>query len=309
MITIIAAVSEDGFIGKDGDIPWHLPSDMREFKETTVGHTVVMGRKTWESIPDKFRPLPERRNIVLSRQATFEAPGAEVRSCVENVLTLAEDASEKIFIMGGEEVYRQFLPFAERAIITRVQTEVGDGDARFPGFPDDKWNLVAHKEVEVTEEDEHPFNIDVYSPNLPYIELANVRTPEQLRTMRQIRERDHCPFCRENLPLYHHKPITWEGEFWILTDNQWPYPGKNVHKLVILKEHAKNVSELPDGAGDELVRIIEKVQKEEEVNGGGLGWRFGNPLLSGASVKHLHAQIISPQPGKSTAIYVGIGEV
>ncbi|MFH0712507.1 MAG: dihydrofolate reductase [Candidatus Jorgensenbacteria bacterium] len=312
MIIIIVAVSKDGFIGKNGQIPWRLKSDMAHFKAVTSGHTVVMGRKTWESLPPNLRPLPERRNIVITRQTGFSAEGAEIVPSLEEAFRLAEEDEIKnnknIFICGGAEIYKQALPYAEKVLITRVQKVIGDGDAKFPDLPPAEWNLISKKPGERSEGDECDFNFEIYSPNLRYIEFAAVRTGTQLKTMRTIRKEGHCPFCPENLSLYHKEPITWEGKHWVVTDSQWPYPGKNVHKLIILKKHAEDMSELPTGAGDELVAITAMVEKETDVKGGGIGFRFGDPILSGASVKHLHFQIISPKRGEEPVkFFIGSG--
>ncbi len=300
MIIVIAAVSKDGFIGKKGILPWHLKSDLARFKKLTSGHIVVMGRKTWESLPAESRPLPNRRNIVITRNTDFSAEGTEIAASIEDALKLTENEELKnnknIFIIGGGEIYNAALPYAERIIITRVDKTVGDGDVRFPALPPEKWNLVSKKPGIKSEDDECGFSFETYSPNLPYIEFINARGGK-LKTMRTIREKGHCPFCPENLSLYHKEPITWKGKHWVLTDNQWPYPDKNIHKLVILKKHAEDLSELDSGAGDELIKIADMVEKETGVSGGGIGFRFGNPLLSGATIKHLHFQIISPKKG------------
>jgi dihydrofolate reductase len=296
MLTLIAAVSEDGFIGKEKNLPWRLKSDMAHFKDTTEGHTVVMGRKTWDSISERLRPLPRRRNIVLTRQATFEAERVETVNCLESALNLVEN-QEQVFVMGGGEIYRLFLPFAERLLLTHVHTTLGRGDTIFPALKEDAWNIVSRTDIIQSEGDDFSFHIVDYTPNLPFIEFANIRTLKQLRVMRTIREAGHCPFCSEHFHLYHKPPITWTGDHWIVTDNQWSYLGKNVHKLVILKNHAEDVSELPWGAGNELMAIVHMVEEETGVTGCALGLRSGDPILTGASVKHLHAHIISPKKG------------
>lgn len=304
MITLIAAVSSDGVIGKLGHIPWRLQSDMDHFKKLTTGHTVVMGRKTWDSIPSKFRPLPNRRNLVMSRQNGFVAEGAKVIHSMEDALKLTEE-TEHVFFIGGENVYRGALPFAERLLITRVHMIVGeDSDALFPNLVPEEWNLVWSEDGVRGEKDDHEFTFQVYYPNLRFIELAAVRGFEQLKIMRQIRKAGHCPFCPENLPLYHKNPILREKDYWIVIDNQWPYPGKNIHQLVILKQHAERFWELSREAWDELGLIARGFGLS--IAGGGMGFRFGDPILSGASVKHLHFQLISPIKGCSTQFFIGI---
>jgi dihydrofolate reductase len=117
-VGLIWAQSASGVIGRNGDIPWRVPEDLSRFKELTLGHTVVMGRRTWESLPARVRPLPDRKNVVLTRQADYVAPGAEVVTSLENVLTL--DA----WVIGGAEVYIQALPHATRCEITEVEIDL-----------------------------------------------------------------------------------------------------------------------------------------------------------------------------------------
>lgn len=128
-VTLIWAQARDGVIGKDNTIPWHIPEDLAFFKENTVGLPVVMGRLTWDSLPPKFRPLPGRRNIVLTRDRTWSADGAEVVSGLDEALALAGDT--EVVVMGGGQVYAQAMPHATRLIVTEVDLDV-DGDATAP---------------------------------------------------------------------------------------------------------------------------------------------------------------------------------
>jgi dihydrofolate reductase len=137
-VSLIWAEAADRIIGMDGSLPWHLPEDMRRFKELTMGSTVVMGRVTWESLPEKFRPLPGRRNIVVSRQSSYDAPGAEVTSTLEDALAIGGD---DVWVIGGASIYEQALPFADRVVRTRVHLTV-DGDSRAPVL-DTAWTMVA----------------------------------------------------------------------------------------------------------------------------------------------------------------------
>ncbi|MEU1984141.1 dihydrofolate reductase [Nocardia sp. NPDC019395] len=128
---MIWAQTPDGVIGVDNTIPWRVPEDMARFREITTGHTVVMGRRTWESLPARFRPLPGRRNIVVTRQRDWSAEGAETAGSVEAALDLAAPATT--WVMGGGEIYRHALPYATELLITEVDTEV-HGDAYAPEF-------------------------------------------------------------------------------------------------------------------------------------------------------------------------------
>lgn len=128
-VTIVAAVARNGVIGRDGDLPWHLPEDLRHFKELTMGGTLVMGRKTYESIG---RPLPGRRTVVVTRQPDWSAEGVETASSLEDALARAGDGD--VFVVGGGEIYRQALERADVLEITEVHTEP-DGDVFFPEIP------------------------------------------------------------------------------------------------------------------------------------------------------------------------------
>ena len=143
-IVIIAAVARNRVIGKDNRLLWHIPEDMAHFKALTSGHTVVMGRKTWESLPPRFRPLPGRRNIVISRQPDYAAPGAEHADSLENALELASTATT-VFVIGGEQIYTQAMAVADRLEITEVNREP-EGDAWFPEIAAVDWVNAAKTE-------------------------------------------------------------------------------------------------------------------------------------------------------------------
>ena len=140
-IVIIAAVARNRVIGKDNQLLWHIPEDMAHFKALTAGHTVIMGRKTWESLPERFRPLPGRRNIVISRQPDYAAPGAELAGSLEMALELASTAAT-VFIIGGEQINTQAMAVADRLEITEVEQEP-EGDAWFPEIAAVNWEKTA----------------------------------------------------------------------------------------------------------------------------------------------------------------------
>jgi len=140
-IVIIAAVARNCVIGKDNQLLWHIPEDMAHFKALTAGHTVIMGRKTWESLPPRFRPLPGRRNIVISRQPDYTAPGAELAGSLENAIELASTAAV-VFVIGGEQIYTRAMAFADRLEITEVDLEP-EGDAWFPEIDAVDWKKTA----------------------------------------------------------------------------------------------------------------------------------------------------------------------
>lgn len=141
-ITLIAAVAENGCIGVDNDMPWHIPEDFAFFKQYTLGKPVLMGRKTWESLPRK--PLPGRRNIVISRQADYAAEGAEMADSIQTALQMCAEEAE-VIIMGGAQIYAEAMPLASDLRITEVGLKV-DGDAFFPTIEPDCWHQQSREE-------------------------------------------------------------------------------------------------------------------------------------------------------------------
>ena len=144
-LTLIAAVGRHGAIGKDNALPWHLPEDLRHFKNTTSGKAVIMGRKTWESLPAAFRPLPGRLNIVLTRDRHYIAGGATVAHTLPAALALLP-ADDEGFVIGGAELYQQALPLAQRLVLTEIDCEVAGADAFFPDFAAHQWCQLSREE-------------------------------------------------------------------------------------------------------------------------------------------------------------------
>jgi dihydrofolate reductase len=141
-VTLIAAVASNGAIGKDNHLLWQLPEDMQRFKALTLGHVVLMGRKTWESLPVKFRPLPGRRNIVVSRNSAYQALGATVVLNLNDAISAA--ANESIFVIGGAEIYKQALLLSDRLELTEVDDDPA-GDAFFPALDHQHWKEIARE--------------------------------------------------------------------------------------------------------------------------------------------------------------------
>lgn len=142
---IIAAVADNGVIGRDGELPWEpIEEDMKFFREKTTGNTVVMGRKTFQSLPDEFRPLPNRQNIVLTR-SSFEPEEADVAEGLKEAWEKSD--SEKVFVIGGASIYKQAMEEADKMLITEVSGEY-EGDTYFPEFSEDNWEEESRREGE-----------------------------------------------------------------------------------------------------------------------------------------------------------------
>jgi dihydrofolate reductase len=139
-ITIIVAYAANRVIGKDGKMPWHLSEDLKRFRQLTMGHHIVMGRKTWESIG---KLLPGRKHIVVTRRSGYRVPGAQVVDSMEAAIAAAKGDSE-IFIIGGGEIYALALPVANRILATEIEREF-DGDAKFPDIDDADWRETARE--------------------------------------------------------------------------------------------------------------------------------------------------------------------
>jgi dihydrofolate reductase len=155
MVSIVVAQGSNRVIGFQGGLPWRLPSDLRRFRELTMGHAVVMGRKTYESIPEKFRPLPGRRNLVISSDPAC-APGAEVFPSLAAALEACEGSC---FVIGGGEVYAEALAVADRCYVTDVDS-TPEGDTFFPQLADTDWRCV--EESGVLSDSGHSFVFRVY---------------------------------------------------------------------------------------------------------------------------------------------------
>jgi dihydrofolate reductase len=161
-ISLIVAVSENNVIGRNNDLPWHLPADMKYFKDTTMGHCVVMGRRNFQSIPDRFRPLAGRTNIVVTRQSDFRAEGTIAAHSIEEALQLARSKGEsECFIIGGGEIFSQSLEVCDRVYLTRIH-HVFDGDVFFPALNPEAWKEVSRKDFPEDVKNKYPFTFFVY---------------------------------------------------------------------------------------------------------------------------------------------------
>jgi len=142
-VALVAAIARGRVIGRDNAIPWWIPEDARRFRALTTGHAVVMGRRTWESLPDRFRPLPDRRNVVVTRDLAWAAEGAERAESVDEALRLL-DGTPRVFVIGGAEVYRAALPLADELLLTEVEADVR-GDTFFPEFDPSEFEETARE--------------------------------------------------------------------------------------------------------------------------------------------------------------------
>ena len=152
-LSLIVAASQNRVIGRDGDLPWHLPADLKRFKRLTTGHSIIMGRKTFESIG---RPLPKRRSIVLSQTPGFQPVGVEVAASLGEALELTQNEDE-VFVIGGARVFAEALSIATRLYLTRVHADI-EGDVFFPAIEANAWQLTLDQRHEADGRHAYPFS-------------------------------------------------------------------------------------------------------------------------------------------------------
>lgn len=156
-VSLVVAAAKNRVIGRDGELPWHLPDDLRHFKRLTTGKPVIMGRRTFESIG---KPLPDRHNIVMTRDPGYAATDCDVVTSVSDALKLAGDDRE-VMVIGGGQIYRDFLPRADRIYLTRVQAEI-EGDTHFPEIDASEWQLVSSEHHGADEKHAYAFEMMVF---------------------------------------------------------------------------------------------------------------------------------------------------
>ena len=162
IISIIAAVSSNSVIGKDNDLVWRLPDDMRFFMETTQHHHIIMGRRNYESIPHKYRPLPNRVNIIVTRQTDYQAADCVITNSLDNALEYAKSKNqEEVFIIGGGQIYSQSIDITDKLYITEIQADF-EGDAFFPEVDKNIWRETSRVKHDVDDRHKYSFDFVVY---------------------------------------------------------------------------------------------------------------------------------------------------
>lgn len=161
-IAMIAAVAENGVIGKDNDLVWSLPDDMKYFMNSTKEHYIILGRKNYESLPPKFRPLPNRTNIVITRQKNLKLENTSVVNSLDDAISLCEkDNQKKIFVIGGGQIYKQALPITDTLYITEIHHKF-DGDTFFPTIDKNEWEEVSREYHNTDERHKYSFDFVIY---------------------------------------------------------------------------------------------------------------------------------------------------
>lgn len=317
MISIIVAMAQNGVIGKDGKIPWRIKDDIERFKQHTMGHPVIMGRNTWVSIPNRFRPLPGRTNIVLTRNnllfgeesanymlnSDCNQPnkehylkGAYVARSVKEAFKLAlmSEGSDEIFVIGGAGIYEQFLLYADKLYITRVNADV-TGDIYFPRFDEHEWEEDDVGTFEANDRNEYSGFWQIRNRWIyPIVAPINGRTIEYQNDLTEILESGRCPFCPDGV-TWTRQEIYMSDECWIITKNVHPLNGSRFHFLIVPRRHVTLFSHLTPAEIISLQGFLMRIKENNSCNG--IVWycREGNPITTGATVQHFHIQLIVPK--------------
>lgn len=293
MRNIIVAYDKERGIGVNGNLPWscgEMSSDMAHFKELTMGHAIIMGRKTLESIGVA---LPGRRNIVVSRSDNISISDVEIVHSIDDAF-IKTSSEDETFVIGGSSIYEQTLKNIDRIYATEVHTKIENIDTYFPKL-DNSWILSNQSDFVADNKNKYPYSFLTYDKKKSFVNIDNARYDDQREVMEKILKNKECPFCEQNIQEYHKKEILRVGQNWLITYNQWPYENTKLHLLAIVKYHIENISDLHEGAFDELLQHIAWAEKEFGFNSGGLCMRFGDDSKTGATVSHLHAHIIVPE--------------
>lgn len=158
-LSIIAAVAKNNVIGNENKLLWNIPLDMKFFRNTTSGHPIIMGRKTFLSIG---RALPNRRNVVITRDENFSYPLVEVFHSIDEIVSIFKNSNEEAFVIGGADIYKQFIPIVDKLYITHIDAEF-NGDTTFPKIDNTIWKKESENKVEIGGENPYPVNFTVYT--------------------------------------------------------------------------------------------------------------------------------------------------
>nr|WP_309100649.1 dihydrofolate reductase [Fredinandcohnia onubensis] len=158
MISLLVAMDKNQLIGKDNDLPWRLPADLAYFKRVTMGHPIIMGRKTYDSIG---RPLPGRENIIVTRDTSYKAEGCKVIHSIEEIVKMNQQTDQELFVIGGAEIFKEILPHSDRLFITEINEEF-EGDTYFPAFNKTEWKVISDEKGIKDEKNLYDYTFLVY---------------------------------------------------------------------------------------------------------------------------------------------------
>lgn len=296
-ISFVVAMSRNRVIGVNNQLPWKIPTDMARFTRITTGHPVVMGSKTYESFPEKYRPLPNRTNIVMTRDASKKFPGAHAVTSLAEAIRLAAQQSggEEIMLIGGGQVFEEALPLTHKIYLTEVDTEVENGDAFFPELDELRWDVKDEGAFEADEKNQYGGRFLTYtrSNSYPIVEPANGRNEEYKAQLNGILESGQCPFCPGGETL-RDQEILKQTDTWFVKENAHPLANTLFHFVFTPNRHVQDVGELTAKEWEGLMALRQELKEKYNFTGDAMYVRSGEPLVTGATVAHLHWHLIVP---------------
>jgi dihydrofolate reductase len=315
IVSLIFAMSANRVIGNQGGLPWHLPSDLNRFKNLTIGHPVIMGRKTFESILARNgKPLSNRQNIIITRDTEkwsdiFARDRQTFRNClfVSSLaygIDLASSAPE-VFIIGGAEIYAEALPIADRLYFTQIPGDF-KGDVKFPLVNMNDWK-TAHDELVTV--DKHPYAFSILHNDKNLVNPTFAKSAGYGNTISEIIAAGICPFCPDTF-LWHPWPILHRVNDWFITRSGWPYENSEHHLMIIGEEHITLDIEMSTKDLQSVRELTSWACDEFDLEGYLLASRSGNTNRTGATVQHLHFHLIQPKlgpDGRAIPVYFPIG--
>lgn len=310
-LAAIVATDRNWGIGLNGQLPWpKVKQDMAYFRQLTTGHPVVLGSKTYDSLPENFRPLPNRTTIEVSKQKEVGGSitsGHVVRSNFVDALAEASKSpgSEVIFLIGGGQLYRELLPACNQVYRTRIDGEFVT-DTFFPHLEEERWQLL----------ETHDFTDEGSGLSGAFEVYQNLMLPEEVccpssawpgsdysHCLLAINTLGACPFCvggytRQN------QEVLLERDGWCVTINRFKKEAKT-HIMLIPDRHVRLLEELRDTERLALFQVLEEAKALAGIENGMLYVRQGDMATTGASVGHLHLQFAEPNPGETIPVYIG----
>jgi ATP adenylyltransferase len=282
-LSLIVAADEQDTIGLDGALPWNLPDDMKRFKTLTVGHVVIAGRLTHDSIVARLgRPLPDRTTLVVTRNpSTVDTDNVEyvpdVATALERALELAGD--DEVFVIGGAQIYEAALPLVQTVHLTRVQGTF-DGDVAMPADWLAPFELVGRMVRE-------GYAWETYQRR-SYYYLGNSRGDLQSDDMRRLEAEGRCLFCpgQEPLAVLHKTPQ------WTIVPNRFPYRGTRLHLMLVPDEHVVDMIDLSPAAREDFWSALAWIRERYDLTYYGLAARNGDPRFTGGTIRHLHIHVV-----------------
>ncbi len=289
---MIVAYGNNGEIGRDNSMPWpRMKADLARFAKLTTGSVVIMGRSTYDSIHEALgQPLPNRENVVLTRNTSLEISDVKIFHSIPEVLDEYTEDERELYIIGGAKVYKDYYPMARTILATEIDIDIDDADAYFQKPTNADWSEVNRENRCSDDNNQYPFSFVEYRRTRPIVDPTKVtKRLEYADKLIKIEKSGICPFCERRF-LDSSNELLEETKNWLVTRNYEPYKGSESHLLIVPKRHIEHVSELSVNGRREFIDL--NVKYSENMKSGGLAMRFGDIKNTGASVAHLHSHII-----------------